>query len=128
MTKFVEGMRVARVSGFSGHAHTEAFIEKVYKNGNFILKGDADKKQWKPYGYSNRAERVGETSHYATYVVEWNDAFDDSVAKAAIQKEHNHCAYELETKLRGMQLKFLASSDLLELKALVDRITSSKEA
>lgn len=125
--KFEAGMRVAKVSGFSGHTHTEAFIEKVYANGNFILKGDETKKQWKPYWNGTKANRVGETSHYATTIVVWDEAFDKSVAEELVLKEHNHCAYELETKIKSMRLRFLSSPDLLELKALVDRLTTSKE-
>lgn len=124
--KFEAGMRVAKVSHFSGHTPTEAFIEKVYANGNFILKGDLTKKQWRPY-CERQAERVGETSHYATTIVVWDEAFDKSVAKERVLKEHNHCAYELETKIKSMQLRFLSSPDLLELKALIDRLTTSKE-
>jgi hypothetical protein len=42
------------------HHRAEMEIEKVYRNGNFILKGS--KQQWKPYGWSRSyAKETGQS-------------------------------------------------------------------
>lgn len=125
MSKFVEGMRVAKVSGFSGHSHTEAFVEKVYKNGNFTLKGDADKQQWKPYRSGEYAQRTGETSRYATTVEIWDALFDEELAKKEVRKAKdiraNVVSDALRTILQNNQVRHMSDELLTELEAIVEK-------
>ena len=47
---FTVGAEVIIHSGFENFGERYSKIAKVYKNGNFILEGDVNKKQWKPSG------------------------------------------------------------------------------
>lgn len=50
---FIEGAEVIHIdSGWNGRRHGSRYkIGKVYKNGNFILEGDADRQQWRPSNF-----------------------------------------------------------------------------
>lgn len=125
--KFIAGMRVAKVSGFSGHSCQEAFVDKVYRNGNFILKGDETRQQWRPYWDGDKARQVGETSRFATTVVIWDEQFDDQRAAIALRKAHVHRAHELERKVKAIRFEFLEPEQLSELEATVNKITTKED-
>ena len=57
VSPFVVGARVAVQHGRSDE-YTGGFIEKVYKNGNFTLRGDTSKppRQWRPSHYRGYGE------------------------------------------------------------------------
>jgi len=128
MSKFTPGTRVAVISGFSDRSHREAFIDKVYKNGNFILKGDSNKKQWKPYWTGDAAKEVGDTSRYATTVEVWDDAFDVLIAKKKAKTEHRRKAYDLSNRIRAMRLEFLSDEDLSALEMIVSQIENKSKS
>lgn len=61
-SSFVLGAHVAIFSGRDFKRVTKATVEKVYKNGNFILKGDRVRRQWRPNANGKSAWRVGRSA------------------------------------------------------------------
>ncbi|MCA6108169.1 hypothetical protein [Bradyrhizobium cenepequi] len=86
---FLPGTRVAiRVSG-SRWSHipdtfTEGFVEKSYKNGNFVLRGSSQ--QYRPHSPGGMtkhwtAYQTGEGSYFRGEVRVWDDAAEEEIAQ-----------------------------------------------
>jgi hypothetical protein len=125
MAKFVAGARVAKVSGFHGHYHIEAFIKTIHKNGNFTLVGDETNQQWKPTYNNTVAYQTNDHSSFRTKVVIWDEGFDQWLAIKAAERAHHEKANAVSDKMNALicrGLKFVLASDLAELDALLSRI------
>ena len=80
---FTPGSRVAVKRSMSDGLE-EAVIDRVYKNGNFIIAGD--KRQWKPFG-NGSAYAVGSSSRWSRDRVEaWTPEIERKVVAHKWQK------------------------------------------
>lgn len=93
---FVPGARVAVDNGYQTR---EAFVDKVYKNGNFTLRGDGARQQWRPWSNNQRAFRTGDNHWDRDVVTLWTDATD-----AALSARIAECLRQ--TRLRKLQQQF----------------------
>jgi hypothetical protein len=64
-------------------------IAKVYKNGNFILEGDEQKRQWTPRGWRDHwtAHRAGGGYYRSEHLEVWSDKHVAELAER--KKEHD---------------------------------------
>lgn len=84
---FVPGARVA-IDDRWGNCR-EAFVEKVYKNGNFTLRGDNWRQQWRPRrsGHEWSATPTGADPWTRTKLRIWDAMVDAEIsAKIALAK------------------------------------------
>jgi hypothetical protein len=99
---FVVGARVALQEGFTD-SYTEQFVEKVYKNGNFTLRGRDQ--QWRPHcwnGYGEdkvswSASKTGKGLGYARASVKIWDETTDAEIREKIDAQRRR------TRLREIQ-------------------------
>lgn len=102
---FVPGARVAIVTGRHEPTYREGFVEKVHKNGNFTLKGDANRQQYRPSrscfsdDKSWSANATGERSWNASHIEIWNEATDKKIAEGIARTSRR-------TRLRHLQHAF----------------------
>lgn len=96
---FIAGARVAvHVGGgyYAPLSYKEAFVERVFKNGRFLLRDS--KQQWRPHEPAHYAKywRAGETGNGRDQLRIWDDAADAEIT-AAIAKA---ARYQKFTKLK----------------------------
>lgn len=127
---FVPGARVAMQSRPSDYK--EVFVDKVYKNGNFTLRGDKSRQQWRPTRYLGRQREDG------TYEVRWSatptgdyyygrptleiwDATTDARISAAIaETKRIQRAHKVFDRLNAKPFKDWSDDFMDRLEALLD--------
>src|SRR4051812_16116611 len=84
-SQFVPGARVAVSGGrWSTHLYKEAFVDKVHKNGNFTLKGDESRQQYRPSYDGLEAWQTGkDNTWHRTKVRLWTDEIDVEIKEKA---------------------------------------------
>ena len=113
---FVPGARVAVTERF-GNAMTEAFVEKVYKSGNFTLRGS--NQQWKPWKstWSNepRWSAVETGSGYSRRRLDLWDETTDAEITEKIETERTRQRWRaLRVKIEAVRNPTPAFCDALE--------------
>ena len=83
-TPFVPGARVALFTRPDDADPAERFVEKVYKNGNFVLAGDTTRQQWKPFKTPYavgewRAAEVRKRGFSRRTLAHWSDVVDQDI-------------------------------------------------
>ena len=114
---FVPGVKVAIIRGGWSPSYEEAVVDKVYKTGNFTLKGD--RQQYRPHFFGARCAR-GTGNHYPRWTVE---ILDDVLEAQIAENRQYEAKYRARRRLfEGVkQLKAEADCDLISrLLALID--------
>ena len=120
---FVPGARVAVISNL-GRAR-EAFVEKVYKNGNFILRDDKNRQQWRPHTAYNitdhkSADPAGSRSIWnSEHIRLWDD---ESNAELTVKVEREDKRKRLDavaSALRKMRPDDIAMADLQQIEDIL---------
>lgn len=102
---FKEGTRVAVQHGGRGvnPYYSEHFVEKVYKNGNFILKGDPHRKQWCPYGDGVGARQTGNFSFGGRPQLKiWDETTDAEIAAANERQKRRDRMWKIKREVEHM--------------------------
>lgn len=89
---FIAGARVAISDRWNRDALTEGFVEKVYKNGRFTLRGSSQ--QWRPYSPGTYSENKHEWRAHET---------GDGFAKGVLTIWNEHTNADLTAKLSRHQ-------------------------
>lgn len=98
-SQFKPGTRVAINSRY-GNTRKEAFVEKVYKSGNFTLKGQGNQ-QWRPHCGGRYASETG--NNYPESCQVWDDALDARIAAENLRREIDDRAFELLSKIKELR-------------------------
>lgn len=100
---FKPGTRVAINNERYGRCdpdYSEAFVEKVYKNGNFTLRGSPQ--QWKPWGRDGSAHETG--NHFSSRrLIIWNESTDAEISAAIAKRARERRFYELRKQIEGIK-------------------------
>lgn len=82
---FKSGARVAIYGRYSRNEVHESFVDKVYKNGNFTLRGSPQ--QWRPSGLTFGRWYANETGSEWTHVhlILWDEAADAEIKEKIVE-------------------------------------------
>lgn len=112
---FVPGARVAVRSRY-GDDMTEAFVDKVRKNGNFTLRGSTQ--QWRPWcnGYGDRTWGASETCRdYSRRSLRiWDETTDAEIRSRIAATQLKTRWYKLQDKVRRIQNPSVDLCDQIE--------------
>lgn len=124
---FVAGARVAVESRYAG-GYREAFVDRVYKNGNFTLKGDDSRQQWRPnswreYGTDNirhSAHQTGRGSWSTGSLEIWDAETDAKIgAGVALQKRRVRLA-AVARVVAGLRAEDITDEMLAKIEAALE--------
>lgn len=113
---FQPGTRVA-IRSYAGYR--EAFVEKVYKNGNFTLRG-ASKQQWRASssaGYGDRSIRwtackTGPYSYDRDIVLLWNEETEREIQEAKSLKNRRDRLHVVQSKVEKLRAEHVSDATL----------------
>jgi hypothetical protein len=113
---FVPGARVAVSQRYSDEI-TESFVEKVYKNGNFTLRGS--KQQWKPWSHTwSKIQRwsASETGgdRHRKRLEFWDDATDKEIRAKLDEQAVKRRWRDIRSKIDGTKYPTAAMCDAIE--------------
>lgn len=122
---FVVGARVAirRRSGFSGYDYKEGFVGKVYKNGNFVLRGDTQ--QWRPSYSGKLARKTGDSSWHPAVAILWDAEADKEIQEHTAAAAHARNLNDLQERVRAIRLGDITPEQIAKITAI---LTSSHDA
>jgi hypothetical protein len=114
-TPFIPGARVA-VSEKYSDGLTEGLVEKVYKNGNFTIRGS--KQQWRPWqnNYGGRnwgAMETGSGWHRRTLKL-WDETTDKEIQQKIEEQRTKERWRAIRAKIEGMRYPTPALCDSVE--------------
>jgi len=105
-SKFVEGARVALRYGRHGDArYKEAFVEKVYKTGRFILTGDKTRKQWSPWPDGRTAYQAGEYSYNRPSLIIWDETADAEISVQIERTKRRDRMWKIKREIEHMHFE-----------------------
>jgi hypothetical protein len=120
---FVPGARVA-ISDFHGDNYREAFVEKVYKNGNFTLRDST--RQWRPSSWMPHGEdrprwsasERGERMRFSRRNLKiWDSTTDAEITEARAFAARLHKRRELRDRLASIPDAALTDAMLAQIEA-----------
>lgn len=124
---FQPGVRVA--IGRDEEGYREAFVGKVYKNGNFTLKGDTQ--QWRPaqagYQGSWSARQTGQFSWQAPGLLLWDAETEPRIAARNAEIRRRSRLHWVVNAIRNMKPEHTSEEVVAALEALVSRAQSEAE-
>lgn len=104
---FIPGARVAISSGYRDNLYEEAFVEKAYKNGNFILRGDTSRQQWKPWSMSRGDGKPPTWTAHKTNdswsrrsVILWDESTDAEIAAGIALRQRHSRLQKIQDRVR----------------------------
>ncbi len=113
---FVVGARVAiRTAGWGAASYREAFVEKVYKGGNFTLRG-AGTQQWRPRNSFGRwsASKTGTDRWSRELLVIWDGNTDKEAGEARAHTARMARLNRIRARLGGIDEATDAMLDAIE--------------
>lgn len=122
---FQPGVRAA--IGQDEEGYREAFVDKVYKNGNFTLKGDTQ--QWRPQQPHNfsrfwKAQQTGQYGWRAPALMLWDEEAEPHIAaQNAVVKRRSRLHWVVNA-IRNMKPEHTSEEVVAALEALVSRAQS----
>lgn len=106
--RFLPGVRVAMRSAYRDDwsVVTEHHVDKVYANGNFTLRGDENRTQWRNSSLTTArpAGQRGHWSHRQPEIHIWDKDFDAKRAESVRREQHRRRAAALETRMSKIRL------------------------
>lgn len=125
---FQPGVRVA--IGRDEEGYREAFVGKVYKNGNFTLAGDTQ--QWRPQQPHNfskfwTAQQTGQYGWRSPSLTLWSEEAEPHIAARNAAGMRRSRLYRVVNAIRNMKPEHTSEEVVAALEALVSRAQSEAE-
>jgi hypothetical protein len=109
---FVPGARVAEVYGYGDNRQfTERFVEKVYKTGYFVLRHDAQRRQWRPvfsrFHFTDESGqwkgiRTGREYSAKRHIVFWDLTVDAEIIDAIARRKRRQHWHQLVQRVMAI--------------------------
>ena len=127
---FIPGARVAIRDGHRDEAsYREGRVAKVYKNGNFILEGDASKQQWSPSYSMDRpsAYKTGRDAWSRGYLYLWTAEMDAEIREAISRRKLKDRWLKSRERLERLPLDDLSAPLLDAIESALDTVKQGKK-
>lgn len=131
---FQPGARCAYKPGHSDNYEQERFVEKVYKTGHFVLRGDPGRR-WRPSSYREHgtgtirwsARPAGE-DYTRARILFWDEVTDAEIRKAIAEQARHKRWIELRRRIDRLRQDDLTDVMLDAIEAALPPIEKAKPA